>query len=197
MHQGISDLIHHGTIQFSLFTGHIQFHLLIQLFGQIADHSGELHNNTLNRYHSYLHHGFVEIRGNILQVFNLLIESSIVALVAAGCRYQRVLCNDQFTYQIHQGIQFFNIHTYGTVHYRLIYRLLLRSLGCSRRFFLFLLRLCLDFRYDFLFLLYGFGCLFFGMIILRLLQLQNTTGYLCNLGYALGCLDDFIQRIIG
>ena len=198
MHQRISDLVYYGTIQFGLFTTHIQFHLLVQLLGQITDHSGELHNNALNRYHSYLHYRFMKVRGYVFQILDLLIECGIIALVIAGRSYQRVLGNDQLTYQIHQGIQFFNIYTHGTVDDRLIGGFLFRCLGCGYRLLFFLLGLfcSLDLCHCFLLLFCGFDCFLFRMVILGLLQFQYRTGYLCDLRYALCGLDNIIQRVI-
>ena len=196
MHQRIPDLIHHGTIQLGLLTGHIQFHLLVQLLRQITDHSGELHYNAFDRYHSYLHYGFMQIGCHIFQIFDLLIECRIVAMVIAGSSYQRVFGNDQLTYEIHQRIQFLDVYTYSTVDHRLAHLFFLRSFS-SRRLLLFFSRFSLCLGYFFFFLLCGFLCLLFGMIILGLLQFQNRTGHLCDLGYAFRCLDHIIQRIIG
>ena len=136
MHQRIPDLIHHGTIQLGLLTGHIQFHLLVQLLRQITDHSGELHYNAFDRYHSYLHYGFMQIGCHIFQIFDLLIECRIVAMVIAGSSYQRVFGNDQLTYEIHQRIQFLDVYTYSTVDHRLAHLFFLRSFS-SRRLLLF------------------------------------------------------------
>ena len=101
VHQRITDFIYHGTIQLRFLTGHIQFHLLIQLLGQIPDHSWELAYNTLNRNHSYLHNRFVKIRGYTLKIFNLLVKGGTVHTFYTGCRYKGVLCNDQLAHQIH------------------------------------------------------------------------------------------------
>ena len=54
-----------------------------------------------------------------LQIFDLLIKTDIAASLGVGRRYQGILCNNQLADKIHQHIQLFNIHTDGSVDYRL------------------------------------------------------------------------------
>ena len=131
MHQRISDLIHNSSVQFCFFTGHIQFHLFIQLFGQLPDHSRELAHYALNGNHSYLHNGFMKIGGNTFKIFDLLIKAGSCHSFRTGSGYQRVFGDNQLTDKIHQYIQLFDIHTHSSVDYgfcSLLFILLCRSI---------------------------------------------------------------------
>ena len=88
MHQRIPDLIHHSTIQLCFLTCHVQFHLLIQLLGQLTDHSRELADYAFNGNHPDLHDRLMQVRGYTLQIFNLLIKACTCRSFCAGSRYQ-------------------------------------------------------------------------------------------------------------
>ena len=86
MHQRVANLIDNCTVQLGVLTCHVQFHFLVELLGQIPDHTRELRHNALNWNHSNLHHRFVEVRCHTLKIFNLFIDGTRIspAIVCGG-----------------------------------------------------------------------------------------------------------------
>ncbi len=87
--QGVADLVNNGPVQLGLFTGHDQVHGLVQLPGQVTNHTREFVDRRLDRNHSNLHYRFVKVGGYTLKVFNLLIESCMgILVITCGKTYK-------------------------------------------------------------------------------------------------------------
>ena len=74
MHQGITDFIDHGTVELGIFTGHVQFHFLVEFLRKVTNHTRELGYHGFDGHHSNLHNGLVKGRGDGFEIFNLFIE---------------------------------------------------------------------------------------------------------------------------
>ena len=102
MHQRITDLVNHRTVKLSLFTGHIQLYGFVEFLGKIPDHTRELGNNRLNRYHSNLHHGLMKVCGHTFKIFNMVIKLTVIAAQARCRTNKRIFGNDKLADKVHQ-----------------------------------------------------------------------------------------------
>ena len=66
MHQWITNLIDNRTVKFGILTSHDQLHLLVELLGEITDHTWEPVHYALDWNHSNLHNRFMQIRCDTL-----------------------------------------------------------------------------------------------------------------------------------
>ena len=98
--QRILDQVEHLAVEFGVGAVHLEFDLLAEFAGEVADDAGQLLPGIADRLHPRLHDAFLQLGGDVGQPLQRHLELGV--LVAAGDLQQLVAGQDQLGDHGHQ-----------------------------------------------------------------------------------------------